>query len=201
MTAPEPNPTTTPPPADDSQGSLGAVLIGGAILVVAALLIFWPDGESASQTDGAGGRGGAQASNEAAGGGVGGGQVGVAPRENDPAQGRVIPKLNPAIQLPTSTMAPPPPPKPEPTSFPSAAAEIAYYEKKLEEARHNLSQRATFLERTNKAKENAKTPADQTRAESRAAIVQGNYDKAKQIVTDLETKIAELRAKQPGGAG
>lgn len=203
MTAPVPSPVT-PPPAEDSQGSLGAVLIGGAILVVAALLIFWPDGDSASQTPGgAGGRGNAAQASTAGSSAAGSGQArsGVAPRENDPAEGRVTARVNPALSMPNRGMAPPKSPTPEPTSFPSAAAEIAYYEKKLEEARNDLTARTTFLERMKRMKENAKTPADVTRAESRSVVVQQNYDKAKQKVADLEQKLATLREKKSGAAG
>jgi hypothetical protein len=203
MTAPEPTPAT-PPPAEDSQGSLGAVLIGGAILVVAALLIFWPDGDSASQTQGgAADRGNAAQANSAGSSAAGSGQArsGVAPREHDPAEGRVNARINPALGMPARGMAPPKPAKPEPTSFPSAAAEIAHYEKKLEEARNDLTARTTFLERMKRLKENAKTPADVTRAESRGLVVQENYDRAKQKVADLEQKLAGLREKQSGTAG
>lgn len=176
------------------------MLIGGAILVVAALLIFWPDGESASRTGGGAGRGGgSQSANVGGGGAVGGGQgVGVAPRDHDPAAGRVVPRINPALDMPNRGMAPPPPVKPEPTGFRSAEAEIEYFEKKLEQARANLEQRATFLERMKRIKDNAKNAADLARAESRSVIVQQNYDKAKQVVTDLEQKIAGLREKQAG---
>lgn len=200
----QPTPST-PKPADDSQGSLGAVLIGGAILVVAGLLIFWPDGDAATQTAGgaAGGRGSAAQASSAGGGAAGSGQArgGIDPRDHDRAEGRTSARINPAIGSPTRAMAPPSAPKPEPTSFPSADAEIAYYEKKLEEARGELTARTTFLERMKRAKDNAKTPADVARSESRSVIVQQNYDKAKQKVDDLERKVASLREKKDGAAG
>mgnify|MGYP000140193722 CR=1 FL=1 len=201
MTAPESTPST-PPPADESQGSLGAVLIGGAILVVAALLIFWPDGDTARQTSEVAKPTTAQASTAgSSASGSGQARGGVAPRESDPAQGRVAPRVNPAIGAASRSMAPSRPPKPEPTGFRSAEAEIAYFEKKLEQARNDLKARTTFLERMNRIKENAKTLAEQDRAASRGVIVQQNYDKAKQVVAELEEKVAGLRRKREGGAG
>lgn len=200
MPAPEPT-TPTPPPAEDPQGSLGAVLIGGAILVVAALLIFWPDGDSASRTDGAGGRGNSAQANSG-GGASGSGQSkgGVGARDHDPAEGKVNARINPALQMSSRTMAPSRPPPPEPTSFNSPAEEIAYFEKKLEQARADLEARSTFLERMKKVKDDARTPADQSRAQARGEIVQKNYDDAMDAVADLEKKLAELRKKQ-GAAG
>ena len=199
--APKPNPAAAAvpggPPGEEPQGSLGAVLIGGAILLVAALLIFWPSSESASGAgaDGSGSRsGGVQGSDIV--GGAGQSVRGITPREVDPAEGKA--RAQPAFMAPNQGMTMMPNPKPEPTSFPSAAAEIAHFEKKLEQARANLEQRATFLERMKRIKDNAKNAADLARAESRSVIVQQNYDKAKQVVTDLEQKIAGLREKQAG---
>jgi len=176
------------------------VLIGGAILVVAALLIFWPDGDSASQTSGAGARGNSAQASKASGAAGSGQGGGVAPRDHDPAEGRINTRINPALQTSSRTMAPSRPPPPEPTSFASAAEEIAHYEKKLVQARADLESRATFLDRMKKVKDDARTPADQTRAEARGEIVKQNHDNAMKAVADLEKKLAELREKQ-GAAG
>lgn len=175
------------------------MLIGGAILVVAALLIFWPDGDSASRTSGAGARGNAAQAN-AGGGPPGSGPGGVGAREHDPAEGRVAGHINPSLQTTSRTVAPARPPKPEPSSFASAAEEIAYYEKRLVLAREDLETRAKFLERMKKVKEDARTHGDLAKAEARGVIVQQNYDKAASDVAELEKKLAELREKQ-GAAG
>lgn len=186
-------------PADEPQGSLGAVLIGGAILVVAALLIFWPDSETASKA-GAGGKDGAagQQSSNIAGDGPGGVPRGIQPRAIDPAEGRRSPRITPGLMAPSSGLAMLPERKPEPTSFPSAAAEIAHFEKKLEQARADLVARTTFLDRMKKAQEQA--PISETdRMNQRAKIVKENYDKAEAKVADLEAKVAGLKRKQAGG--
>jgi hypothetical protein len=199
MTSPAPTPT---PPADEPQGSLGAVLIGGAILVIAGLLIFWPDGDTATRTGGKPGGSAQQANNAVAGeggGGAGAAVRGVAPRENDPAQGRVQPRVTPGLIPPNQGMAPPRPPKPEPTSFPSAQAEIEYWEKKLDQARSDLEMRSTFLTRVKKMQAEMHTPEEQQRLDARAEIVQKNYDTAKQKVDELEQKVAGLKAKQAAG--
>ncbi len=187
-------------PADEPQGSLGTVLIGGAILLIAALLIFWPDGDTAGKGDaaGKGGAAGQQGSNMAGGGGPGGVARGIQPRAIDPAEGRSTPQVTPGLMAPTNGLAMAPEPKPEPTSFPSAAAEIAHFEKKLEEARANLVARTTFLERMKKQKEDAPI-SELDRINQRGKVVQENYDKAVTRVDDLEKKVAELKRKQAGG--
>lgn len=185
-------------PADEPQGSLGAVLIGGAILAIAALLIFWPDSESASQT-GAGGKNGAgQQGSNVAGGGPGGVARGIQPREIDPAEARTGPQVREGLLAPTNGLAMMPQRPPEPTSFPNTAAEIAHVEKKLAEARTNLESRTLFLERMKKQKEQASV-SEMDRINQRAKVVQDNYDKAVDRVTDLEHKLAELKRKQAGG--
>ncbi len=187
-------------PADEPQGSLGAVLIGGAILLIAALLIFWPDSETAGKGGAAGksGAAGQQGSNVAGGGGAGGAARGIQPRAIDPAEGRGTPQVTPGLMAPTNGLAMAPQAKPEPTSFPSAAAEIAYFEKKLEEARANLVARTTFLERMKKQKDNAPI-SELERMNQRGKVVQDNYDKAVAKVGELEKKVAELKRKQAGG--
>ena len=197
-----PKPTSTPPapgssPAEEPQGALGAVLIGGAILLIAALLIFWPSGGS-SGVDGKGGARGQQAYN---GDGIdgddrGGPGRGIKPREADPAEARVAPRVREGLLAPNNGMAMAPTREPEPTSFPSVAAEIAYLEKKLVEARANLESRATFLARMKKIQAAAPI-SDQERNARRAKVVQDNYDKAQLRVDDLVYKLKLLR--KPAG--
>lgn len=198
--APKPNPTLPgTPPGEEPQGSLGAVLIGGAILLIAGLLIFWPGSDSASRSGaGAGGKGGdgVQGSNVADGPGAAG-AGGIRPREVDPAEGRSHSRAAYAAQGATG-LAMMPKPKPEPTSFPSAAAEIAHFEKKLEQAQRDLASRTTFLERMKRIQEQAPI-SEHERNLKRAKVVQENYDKAAARVTELEQKLAGLRAKQAGG--
>jgi hypothetical protein len=190
-----------PPTAavDEPQGSLGAVLIGVAVLAIAALLIFWPDSETASKAgkdgkDGAAGQG----SNVAGGGAAGGVARGIQPRAIDPAEARSRPQVTPGLLAPTSGLAMSPERKPEPTSFPSAAAEIAHFEKKLEQARADLTARTTFLERMKKQKDEAPISETDT-MNQRAKIVQNNYDRALARVEELEQKVAGLKRKQAGG--
>ena len=186
-------------PADEPQGSLGAVLIGGAILAIAALLIFWPDSETASKA-GAGGKDGAagQQGSTVAGGGPGGVARGIQPREIDPAEARTGPQVRDGLLAPTNGLAMMPQRPPEPTSFPNTAAEIAHVEKKLAEARTNLESRTLFVERMKKQKEQASV-SEMDRINQRAKVVQDNYDKAVDRVTDLEHKLAELKRKQAAG--
>lgn len=198
--APKPNPTSPAPgnsPAEEPQGALGAVLVGGAILLIAALLIFWP-GSDASGVDGKGGARGQQAYNGVDGDGDGGGARGrgITPREADPAEARVAPRVREGLLAPTNGMAMVPTREPEPTSFPSVAAEIAYLEKKLVEARSNLESRAMFLERMKKIQAAAPI-SDQERNARRAKVVQDNYDKAQTRVDDLVYKLKLLR--KPAG--
>lgn len=203
MSAPTPE-TKQPDQAEPSDGSaLWALLVGGAVLIVAALLIFWPGGDATG--GGAGGRqgggAGSQASNSVGGGpgGVSGGGMGVRAREIDPATGRPNSRVTPGL-LPEGqagiSMAPPRPPKPEPTSFPSASAEIEYFEKKLAAARTELDSRAMFVERMKKKREDANTPQAQDDAERKMKLVEQNYNSAKQRVEELEQKVAMLKKKQ-----
>lgn len=194
----EPKPTN---PAEQSDGSaLWALLVGGAILVVAGLLIFWPGGDAGSSGSGRQqGAAGSQASHSVGGGDGAGGGMGVRAREIDPATGRPVSRVTPGL-LPEGqaglSMAPPRPVKPEPTTFESATAEIAYFEKKLALARHDFEQRGIFLERAKRSLDNANTPKLQDTALQRLKVVQNNYDLAKQKMDELETKVALLKKKQ-----
>lgn len=200
----EPGPKTGTPAAGQPEaqgGALWALIVGGAILVVAALLIFWPGGDGSAGGGGAGKNkygAGQQASLAQSGGGPEGHALGVGARDHDPSRGgkaRINPLLTPAGSAGTN-LAPPRKPKPEPTSFPSASAEIAYWEKKLAAAQQELAQRTLFLERMKKVKENARTSEQIETAERRGVIVQKNYDDQKKIVEDLEQKVAGLKDKQ-----
>jgi hypothetical protein len=203
----EPGPKAQPAPASGSSnepaegGALWALLVGGAILVVAALLIFWPAGDAG--TAGAGGKGkqGAAGQQSLAQGqqvGPDGQALGVAAREYDPnrpGKGHINPILVPKGTGGTH-LAPPKKPKPEPTSFASASAEIEYWEKKLVIAREEFKQRTLFWERMQKVKEDARTSEQIETAERRSKIVEKNYLDQKQLVEDLEKKVADLKEKQ-----
>jgi hypothetical protein len=199
----EPGPKTATASQPEQGGALWALIVGGAILVVAALLIFWPGGDAASGGPGGAGKGkgsaGQQASLAQSGGGPDGQAFGVGAREYDPNRGNGKARINPAI-LPvgngSSSLAPPRKVKPEPTSFASASAEIAYWEKKLGLAQKELAQRTIFLERMKKVKENARTSEQIELAERRGVIVEKNYTDQKKVVEDLEQKVAGLKEKQ-----
>ncbi len=203
MTDAAPKPSSTSPtpgnsPAEEPQGALGAVLIGGAILLIAALLIFWPGGESGGGVGGKGrGAGGQQAYNGIDDdGGRGGPNRGISPREVDPAEARLAPRIREGLLAPNNGMAMVPTREPEPTSFPSVAAEIAYLEKTLVNARANLESRAVFLERMKKIQATAPI-SEQERNARRAKVVQENYDKAQLRVDDIVYKLKVLR--KPAG--
>jgi len=202
MSEPGPKAATASQPESAQGGALWALIVGGAILVVAALLIFWPGGDATGGAGSGKGKGsaGQQASLAQGGGGGPEGQaMGVGARDYDPNRGNGKVRVNPGL-LPvgpgSNTMAPPRKVKPEPTSFPSAAAEIAYWEKKLALAQQELTQRTLFLERMKKVKENARTSEQIETAERRGVIVQKNYDEAKKHVEELEQKVGGLKEKQ-----
>ena len=188
------------PPAEQEGSAVWALLVGGAILVIAALLIFWPSGETAQNRSGKGGATGSQSALAQGGPNGEGGGLGVAAREFDPNRGggggaRINPVLRPQGRA-ANTLAPPRKPKPEPTSFPTASAEIAYWEKKLTLARNDLAQRTMFWERMQKVKEDARTSEQIDNAERRGKIVEKNYLDAKKAVEDLEKKVEGLKEKQ-----
>lgn len=202
MREPGPKAATSSQPEPAQGGALWALIVGGAILVVAALLIFWPGGDATTGAGSGKGKGSAGQQASLAQGGAGGpeGQaMGVGARDYDPNRGNGKARVNPGL-VPigpgSNTMAPPRKPKPEPTSFPSAGAEIAYWEKKLALAQQELTQRTLFLERMKKVKENARTSEQIETAERRGVIVQKNYDDAKKHVEELEQKVAGLKEKQ-----
>jgi hypothetical protein len=202
MSEPGPKPATANQPEPAQGGALWALIVGGAILVVAALLIFWPGGDAASGAGGAGkgkASGGQQASLAQGGGEPTAQAMGVSAREYDPNRAGGKARVNPAL-LPvgpkSDSLAPPKKPKPEPTSFPSASAEIAYWEKKLDIARKELAQRTIFLERMKKVKENARTSEQIDLAERRGVVVEKNYTDQKKLVEELEQKVAGLKEKQ-----
>ena len=187
-------------PAEEPQGSLGAVLIGGAILLIAALLIFWPGSDGATNkrgADGKGGRGDAQANNGVDGDAAGGRSRGIVPREVDPVEARTAPRVREGLLAPSNGMAINPTREPEPTSFPTVAAEIAYLEKQLIEARNNLAARTTFLDRMKRIQQEGSI-SDHERNSARAKIVQDNYDKAQLRVDDIDYKLKLLRKQQAG---
>lgn len=193
--------TPAPPQAggNSTDGSaLWAVIVGCAILALAALLIFSQGSSTAGKGKSDPAADGQQASH-AADGTPEGRALGVGRREVDPAEARRVPKIRPGI-LPAgaagNSLAPMRPPKPEPTSFPSASAEIEYYEKKLADARAVLERRETFRERMKKIVDEAPSAEAHAAAEKRAKIVEDNYNTAKKIVDDLIKKVEELKQKQ-----
>ncbi len=176
------------------------MLIGGAILLIAALLIFWPSGESADVRGGKNGKGagGQQASNSLDGDDAGavGRARGIAPRDRDPVREREAPRVREGLVAPVTGITAMPAREPEPTSFPTVAAEIAYLERKLVEARENLASRTVFLERMKRIQEQAPI-SDHQRNSQRAKVVQTNFDKAQDRVDDIQYKLNVLRGK-PG---
>ena len=177
-----------------------AMLVGGALLVIAGLLIFWPGADVAEGKANGRGAGGSQAQAGQASAGQGNGvALGVAPGDADPARARLAPRVTAGV-LPGGdgglTLAPPRPSEPEPTSFESPAEELRYFEKKLEKARQELSQRTMFLERSKKARDEATSSEARAEAERKHRVVEQNYDTANKAVGDLEKKVAEIKRRQ-----
>jgi hypothetical protein len=132
--------------------------------------------------------------------GAGQGEVGgVQPREYDEAEGRAQPRLNPAIQLPSAGGLAPevPAPPEEPPDFETVEEEIAWYEKRLADARSKLEMRTRAVEHLAKSRERAEQSANPNEAlavfEKRKARVEDNHRIAEDRVRELEIKLDELR--------
>ena len=177
-----------------------AMLIGGAILAVVAALIFWPSGdeaptssaERAKDRSAAAAKPGSAPSASVAAGGV------QARAVDDPITRPRPPKVNPALPIPEGIGPAPGVPEPEVIpDFDNVAEEIAYYEKKLDQAIEMRDQRALFVERLDRARERAEQSDNPQRDlevfEGRKKIVEDNLTSAQKKVEDLETKLAELR--------
>ncbi len=176
-------------------GALPIVLVGGAVLLAGAALVFWPDSSGPEPTHVGAAEGGA------AGGKSGAARSGgVAPRAYDQAQygdaTRPRSKVNPAIKLPSAGVAEGPAAPPEPPEFQSKDDEIAWYRKRLEQARSMLEFREKNVQRLDKIRDqidDSPNPDEARRVyEQRKQIVEDNLDKAKQKIEDLERRLAEL---------
>jgi hypothetical protein len=175
----------------------------GALLVVAVLAIIalWPGDEpdkraareGTTESRSAGGKSGALASAaDDDGGGV------KARAYDEPQAPGGSGRRNPAVKLPSLGMAPDMPQKDEPPpTFASKADEIAWYEVRLANAQKQLEARKKFVDRLPSARERlAKGPdaAAQLKAfEGRSKIVQTNYDRAQEVVGEIERKLSQLR--------
>jgi hypothetical protein len=185
----------TPPP-EEKRSLVPTILAIAAVCAVVALLFLWPGGggsgpEGATDRDGAGGPRGGQASERTK-------RAGVQARGYDEAKGSPGGRVNPAVKLPNVGMAPGPAPGPEePPEFKSAEEEIAWYEKKLEQAKANLEMRTLAMQRLDGARERAEQSADPQEAlrvfEGRKERVEDNHRRAEEKVKELEQKLAELR--------
>lgn len=194
--------------ADDEreEGSLLPALIvgGGIVLVVALLLISGRGGDEAKDhgpqkitTE----RSGSQAAATLEGAR---GKGGVAAREvDDPSRPARRGRLNPAVALPEGLgMAPTVPVDDTPPVFTSRADEIAWYEKKLDEAIRVRDNRQSFVDRLPRMRERLEqgsTPEEARQTyERRARVVEDNLDKAKARVEEYERKLAALRGTAGG---
>lgn len=190
------------PAQGEGKGMMPALLGAGAVAAIVALVLMWPSGDKTDRA-GADASGKARTTANAAGKGPGGGAAaaggGVAARENDdPNAASVVGKRNPAVRLPNVGLAPEPPPAPaEPPAFATKAEEIAWYEKKLEQAKKTRDARQTFVDRLPRVRERLEKNPDAARQleafEGRKKIVEDNYTKAVADVNSLERKLAELR--------
>ena len=177
------------------------VMVGvGLLVAVLAIVALWPGDPS----DGRGGRSGSSDGSRsdkssgalAAAGGAREG--GVKSRDYDsPSQSRGGVR-NPAVKLPPVGMAPDTQPRDEtPPVFESKAAEIAWYEKKLESAKKNVESRKKFVDRLPAVRERIEKGPDPDKQleafEGRSKIVKDNYDRAMATVVELEKKLSQLR--------
>ena len=204
----ENNPNGSGPGEENSEGGLvPAILAGAGILAVVGLLVFWPsgdddaksakqeDGKSASAKSGRRNRDGGKNGAAARGGG------GVAARAVDDATpgSSVKGKVNPALLPKKVGMAPGIPQEEPPPKFDNVEEEIAWYEKKLEKANTQLEARERNVERLNKSKQKAEDSPDPgpalARYEKSKKIVEGNLEKAKTKVAEIEKKLSELRGE------
>lgn len=188
-------------PKDEQQSMLPTVLAFAAILLVAGALIFWPSGDSddagkpSKTAAAAAGKGGDGE------GGPAGKAAGVGARQIDAAttpEGRGT--RNPAIKMPPGARGMAPMPEAMPKDPPADATpeeKIAFYEKRLEQAIRLRDTRKKFVDKLPDVQarvESSPNPTEGMKAfEKRKAIVEENYTKAQQDVTDLEKKLAELR--------
>lgn len=192
----------TAQPEEKEGGLLPAILAGAGILAVVGLLVFGPSGkddedDSAKSADAAGAVAARGAKGAAASRG------GIAAREvDDPARraDRSRGKLNPAVKLPPMGMAPEVPAQSdEPPDFASVEEEIAWYERKLDEAERMLDYRKKFAERLPQVREKLEkgdNPEQQLAAfESRKKQVEENYEKAQARVEEIEAKLSELKGR------
>lgn len=178
---------------EEERSLLPAVVAAAVILLLAAALIFWPSDDDGSDTDARADRSSdhsqARAGNEVEGG--------IRGREIDEATGRPKPRINPALRLPELGTAPAPP-DPGPPEFETTEDEIAWYEKRLDAARAQVKNRERFVERLPRARERfeERYPDAATRREAwqqREDTVRDNLEQARARVTELETKLSELR--------
>ncbi len=196
----EPSADAAAPQAQGDSKSIMPILLGvGAVAAVVALVLMWPGGEKAGRPDGSKASASADAKGSNQGGGRGAAGGGVAARENDDpnAQPAAV-RRNPAVRLPNVGLAPEAPtPSNEPPTFANKAEEIAWYEKKLEQAKKSRDARQTFVDRLPRVRERLEQGPDAARQlqafEGRKKIVEDNYARAVADVNELEHKLAELR--------
>jgi hypothetical protein len=195
MTSPDSK--STPNAESEGGGMLPALLAGAGILLVAGLLIFGGDDDEAKQASEAKKTNDASASAQTA----SGPKSGIAARPSDPANNtppQAGPRLNPRIAnaVVTDGMAPAPNKKPEPTSFPSSAEEIAYWEDQLRDANSALEQRQQASDHgaTQEAKIRERGSAqDLAEFQTRLKVVADNLERAEARVAEVEDKLANLR--------
>jgi hypothetical protein len=191
------NPNSSGASEEKEGGLFPAILAGAGILAVIGVLFLWPSGDQAKGSASDASRTAANAGPVASAAALGRG--GVPAREADEANlGRAPePRVNPAIQLPAVGMAPEAPPPEPPPNFQSRDEEIAWYERKLEQAKQMRDSRKKFADRLPSVRERIEqsdNPEAQLKAfESRKKIVEANFEKAQQRVDELEAKLADLR--------
>jgi hypothetical protein len=192
------NPNSSGDAEDKEGGLMPAIVAGAGILAVVAVLALWPSGDDKA----AAGDNAARASADGAAGAgaraAGAKRGGVQPRDADAAdRGVKYGKVNPAVKLPAVGIAPGVPPPEEPPDFKNKEQEIAWYEKKLDQAmelRETRKKNVDHLPKVRERIEASDNPQEELATfESREKIVEENYAKAQERVEEIEAKLAELR--------
>jgi len=178
------------------------MLLGLGVVAIAALLLVWRTGNSRPDHVEAMPRAVAfdldsQSRSQEPRGGIG-------PRPVDepsrPPTAPASPRISPAFELEAINMAPSgPPPDDDPPEFANRTEEIAWYERKLEQALRMRESRKTFADRLPAVRARLEQHEDAETLlvtfERRKKIVEDNYDRAQRKVEEIERKLGELRAR------
>lgn len=175
------------------KSSLPSLLAFVAIALLIGILLFWPKRSQDTQTENANSLTTPQAKDAELPASNRPRPAGISARDYDQANPQPNYQRNPAIKLVDGmSHKMPEPPKPPPT-FTNKAEEIAYWQKQLEQQKHEVEQRKLFLERATRRLERAQNEVERERAHQSLQIVRRNYENAQAKQAELEKKLIELQ--------